>query len=405
MLTCHPFVLFHILHDGSEGDMLCPNNPDVTTVFGVQMSRPGFREWIAVGRLFVNGHLLRNDDGLQLCKRFEAELAEFTGSDHALVLSSGTAGLICALQACGIGPGDEVLVPAYTWMATAGAVLLVGAVPVLVEIDETLTIDIEDLRSKLTDRSRAVIPVHMINRPCNMDEILSIAREHGLRVIEDASQAIGVRYKGRMCGSLGDVGVYSFNQHKNMTCGEGGAILTNDPEIYARAVNAHDMGIAYRSQKTGENTQVFVGNNYRISEIQGAILRGRLKKMQRRVGVLDRVLRAAGYPITPQTDPERPFAIAVTFATEQEAIAFGRKRGARRLFDNSKHIFTEWHAILERRMPHKNLDPWAWADVSEDRRLDDCPRTLDLLRRTCALDLMIAAPLPIVKIMAKRLAA
>lgn len=377
------------------------------------MIRPGFREWFAVGRLFLNGHLLRtDDDGLGLCKRFEAELASFAGTRHALALSSGTAGLICALQACGIGPGDEVLVPAYTWMATAGAVLLVGAVPVLVEIDATLTMDVADLRAKLTPRSRAVIPVHMINRPCDMDAILALARQNGLRVIEDASQALGVRYKGRMCGTLGDAGVLSFNQHKNMTSGEGGAILTNDAQLHARAMNAHDMGIAYRGGGAGGNAPIFVGSNYRISEIQGAILRvqlsrlgGRMKRMQRRVAVLTQAVTAAGHRPAPHHDPDDCFSLAVTFGTEAEAIAFARKRGVRRLFDNSKHIFTEWHPILERRMPHPRLDPWAWAEVGGDRRLSDCPRTLDLLRRTCALNPMTERPMLVTQIVARQLAA
>ena len=302
--------------------------------------------------------------------------------------------------------------PAYTWMATAGAVLLVGAVPVLVEIDETLTMDVADLRAKLTQRSRAVIPVHMINRPCDMDAILALARDHGLRVIEDASQAVGVRYKGRMCGTMGDAGVYSFNQHKNMTCGEGGAILTNDSQIHARALNAHDMGLAYRSDGPGSNTPIFVGNNYRISEIQGAILRVQLSKlrrridgMKRRVGAFDRALRAAGLPIAPHHDRDDACGIALTFATEDAAIAFGRQRGVRRLFDNSKHIFTEWHPILDRRMSHPDQNPWAWANVAPDRDINHCPRTLDLLRRSCAVNLMIERPLFVAQILARRLAA
>ena len=232
------------------------------------MVKLGVREWLAVGRLFLNGHLLRTDDGLRLCRRFEAELAKFTGAEHALAVSSGTAGLICALQACGIGPGDEVLVPAYTWMATAGAVLLVGAVPVLVEIDETLTMDVADLRAKLTQRSRAVIPVHMINRPCDMDAILALARDHGLRVIEDASQAVGVRYKGRMCGTMGDAGVYSFNQHKNMTCGEGGAILTNDTDLAKRAKH---LTTTARVPDRWNFVHDAIGFNYRMPNINAAL--------------------------------------------------------------------------------------------------------------------------------------
>jgi dTDP-4-amino-4,6-dideoxygalactose transaminase len=381
-------------------------------LFGREMVRVGFREWIAVGRVFANGRLLRTDDGLQRCQKFEKDLATFTGTSHALALSSGTAGLVCALQACGIGPGDEVLVPAYTWMATAGAVLLVGAVPVLVEIDETLTMDVADMAAKVTDRCRAVIPVHMINRPCDMDGILGVARARGLRVIEDASQAIGVKYKGRQCGSMGDIGVYSFNQHKNMTCGEGGAVVTNDHHLFERAMNAHDMGISYRTQTSNGNTPVFLGHNYRISEIQGAILgvqlsrlRGRIKRMRRRTIMLERVLGGKGFAVAPQNDPEGALGLAVTFATAQDAIAFAQKRGVRRLLDNSKHVYTKWHPILERRMSHSGLDPWEWAGIADNREINACPRTLDVMGRTCAVDLMMRAPSPVARIMAGQMAA
>ncbi|WP_454275250.1 DegT/DnrJ/EryC1/StrS family aminotransferase [Roseovarius sp. MBR-154] len=347
-----------------------------------------------------------------MCRRFEAELASFTGARQAIGVSSGTAGLICALQACGIGPGDEVLVPAYTWMATAGAALLVGAVPVLVEIDETLTIDPVDLEAKLTPRSRAIIPVHMINLPCDMDAILRIARDNRLRVIEDASQAVGVRYKQAFCGTMGDMGVFSFNQHKNMTSGEGGAVLTSDPDLYDRALNAHDMGIGYRAQKGNGNLPIFLGNNYRINEIQGAILRvqlsklqSRLPRMRRRAALLETMLRAADMPVAPHNSPDEAVGVAVTFASENEAIAYAGKRGVRRLFDSSKHVYTEWDAILERRMHHAAFDPWGWAGLPPDHKRDDCPRTLDLLRRSCAVSLMTSIPTPAAKMLARRLVA
>ena len=374
------------------------------------MIRPGLREWFAVGRVFANGHLLRTDAGLRCCERFETELAAFTGASHTLAVSSGTAGLVCALQALGIGPGDEVLVPAYTWMATAGAVLLVGAVPVLVEIDASLTMDPQDLVAKIGPRSRAVIPVHMINRPCDMDAILDLARRCGLRVIEDASQAIGATYKGRQCGTMGDMGVFSFNQHKNMTCGEGGAVLTSDPQLYWRAKNAHDMGISFRGSGDAANMPVFVGANYRISEIQGAILRvqlkklpGRLRRMRRRAAVQARALRGR-VPLAPHHDAGGALGIAVTFDSEAEAQAFAARRGARRLFDNSKHVYTQWHPILQRSMPQAGFDPWSWAGVAEERPLNDCPRTLDLLRRSCAVNPMPQAPVALVRLLAARMA-
>lgn len=366
------------------------------------MSRPGIREWLAIGGVIAGGNLLRNDSGAKHCRKFEEELSEFFGVRRSLAVSSGTAGLVCALQACGIGPGDEVLVPAYTWMGTAGAVLLAGAVPVMVEVNETLTIDADDLRAKVTPRSRAVIPVHMINRPCNMDAVLEVARDHDLRVIEDACQAIGVKYRGQYCGTMGDIGVFSFNRYKNMTCGEGGAVLTNDAALMDRMVNAHDIGISYRGNRS-KDQPIFIGNNYRISEIQGAMLRvqlsrlpRQLRQMRRRSQYLARTLRDQGYRLAPENDEHNSLLPVVRFDTEQEAEAFAKAAGARKLFDNSKHIYTEWSSILERRTAHPAYDPWSWANIAAGRELHDCPRTLDLLRRSCAVDLRLQLPQSVV---------
>lgn len=369
------------------------------------MPRPGLREWLAVGRVLAHGDLLRSGR-LQTVVRFEQELAQATGAGQALAVSSGTAALVCALQAAGIGPGDEVLVPAYTWMASAGAVALVGAVPVLVEIDESLTLNPADLAARITPRSRAVIPVHMINRPCDMDRILAVARGNRLVVIEDAAQAVGVRYRGRFCGTMGEAGVFSFNQYKNMTCGEGGAILTSDRTLFLRALNAHDMGLGFRDTEHAED--VFVGANYRISEIQGAILRVQLKRLhgvmrrvRKRVILLTEMFRAAGLPVAPHHDPADAMSLAVTFDTEDAAIAFAQNRGVRRLFDNSKHVYTAWEPLLQRRMAHPALDPWDYTGVNTP--MGDCPRTLDLLRRSCLVNPLPELPLPMVRLLGQRL--
>src|SRR5512143_77395 len=186
------------------------------------MSRPGIREWLAAGNAIRGGNLLRHEGPRGLTRRFERNFASFMGTKHALTLTSGTVALHAAMTAIGVGPGDEVLVPAYTWIASAAAPALAGAVPVLVEIDETLTIDPADIERKITPHTKAILPVHMVNAPCNMDAIMEIARRHNLAVVEDACQAVGIDYKGRKCGSIGDIGVYSFNHYKNMTIGEGG---------------------------------------------------------------------------------------------------------------------------------------------------------------------------------------
>lgn len=375
------------------------------------MARLGFREWLAVGRVIAGGTLTRTERAGGACDRFEQELAGFAGCNHALAVSSGTAALISALQACGVGPGDEVLVPAYTWMASAGAVLQVGAVPVLVEVDETLTLDVGDLVAKITPRSQAVIPVHMLNRPCDMDRILDVAQVHGLKVIEDACQAVGIRYNGQVLGTLGDIGTYSFNQHKNMTSGEGGAVLTNQRPLIDRARNAHDMGLGFRHAKSMDTDMIFLGNNFRISEIQGAILRVQLRKLEarvsrmtRRVALMADMLERAQYPIARLHGKGPVASLVLTFDTEGEAIQFAERRGARRLFDSTKHVYTEWGPILNRYMAHPGITPWAWAGNPNGPARESCPKTLDQLRRSCGINAMPDVPMPIVRQLAKRLA-
>ena len=200
------------------------------------MPRVGIREMMALGRVIASGRLARyqaGDDGMT--SRFEARLREKLGTKHVLTVNSGTSALISALVGAGIGPGDEVLVPAYTWVSTAIAPLAVGAIPILVDIDESLTIDPEDIKRKITPYTKAIIPVHMRNLVCDMDVITAIAKQHRLIVIEDACQAVGVSYKGQRVGTIGEAGALSFNQHKNLNSGEGGAIVTNDDRLFTRA--------------------------------------------------------------------------------------------------------------------------------------------------------------------------
>jgi len=177
------------------------------------MPRVGAMELITLSRVIASGQLLRYRGGEHgFTTQFEKDLTKKLGVKHALTVNSGTSALVSALAAAGIGPGDEVLVPAYTWVATAIAPLAVGAVPILVDVNESLTIDPEDIKRKITPYTKAIIPVHMLNLVCDMDAITAIAKQHRLQVIEDACQAVGVTYKGRRVGTIGEVGAFSFNQ-------------------------------------------------------------------------------------------------------------------------------------------------------------------------------------------------
>ncbi|HOY76191.1 MAG TPA: aminotransferase class I/II-fold pyridoxal phosphate-dependent enzyme [Hyphomonadaceae bacterium] len=359
------------------------------------MAKIGFREWWAVGQAMTSTELLRYGAGNRFTSRFEKRFGAMIGSSQVLAVTSGTAALTTALAAAGIGPGDEVLVPAYTWMATATAPVMVGAVPVLVDIDDTLTMDPIDLEAKITPYTKAIIPVHMVNLPANMDAIMKIARKHNLIVIEDACQAVGVRYKDRFCGAIGDAGCFSFNPAKNMNIGEGGAIATSDPKLFRRALNYHDLGVWARNHKLDDAEPIFIGHNFRANEIQGAMLNEQLSRLQpmlnrmkvRRKIIADVIEREGNIRIAPHNDPENAVSLAVILDTEEEAIEFGKRRGAFRVFDNSKHIYTYWQAIMERRTAHPKMNPWAWANRDVSYSAESCARSLDILRRTCRIRL------------------
>ncbi len=377
------------------------------------MPRVGLREWLAVGRAIAGGNLLRHEGPLQLTATFERRFASFMGVEHALAMTSGTVALHGALTAIGVGPGDEVIVPAYSWVASAAAPVLAGAVPVLADIDELLTIDPADIERKITPRTRAIIPVHMVNAPCNMDAIMRVARRCGLAVIEDACQAVGISYRGRMCGSIGDIGVYSFNHFKNMNIGEGGAVVTNDQKLYARMMNFHDLGIWARRGFEAGGEPPFVASHARITEIQGAMLNVQLTKLGSHINRLKKsrktiadVLQAGGGPtISPHNDPEAAATLTVIFDTEHEAVSYASRPGAYRVFDNSKHVYTNWSPIINRRTAHPKMDPWAWADRDITYDASTCARTLDILRRSCRIHLSARWPSPVVRWKAKRLVA
>jgi dTDP-4-amino-4,6-dideoxygalactose transaminase len=213
---------------------------------------------------------------------FEKEFAARMGTRYALGVTSGTAALQTALAGLGIGPGDEVIVPAWTWHSCFNTVVLAGALPVLAEIDKSFNIDPEDIESRITPRTKLIMAVHLQGNPCDMDRVLAVARKHGIKVLEDCAQSVGASYKGRPLGSMGDIAIYSLQLNKTITAGEGGAVATNDPLVFERAVRFHDMGgirplheNTIRQQKVGW----FMGTNFRMSEFTGGVLLAQLRKL------------------------------------------------------------------------------------------------------------------------------
>lgn len=354
----------------------------------------GVREMAAAMRVLATGNLSRfSPGGTSRTTRFEEQLAAATGATHALAVNSGTSALVCALVGAGIGPGDEVLVPAYSWVSTAAAPLAVGAVPVLVDIDDSLTMDPIDMKAKVTAHTRAVIPVHMLNLVADMDAVMALAREHDLVVIEDACQAIGVKYHDRRVGTIGTAGAFSFNQHKNIKSGEGGALLTSDARVYARAGMYHDVGSYSREGRFETDEPVFVGLNLRMPELSAAILSPQLARLDRQLErraarrrmIIDEVVGVRGLRVSPHNDPPNAIGLTVEFDDPERAAAFATGAGVNRLIDTGRHVYTNWQSIRAKRSFDERLDPYQWAhrDIEYDERTS--PVTLDILARSCSI--------------------
>ena len=365
------------------------------------MPRVALKEILAVNRVLASGKLLRYARGdRSYTARFEADMAREFGVGHVLTVNSGTNALITALAAAGIGPGDEVLVPAYTWVATALAPLAVGAVPVLVNIDESLTIDPAEIERAITPNTRAIIPVHMLNLVADMDAIMDIAMRRGLVVVEDACQCVGGSYKGRRAGTIGDLGALSFNHHKNMTSGEGGAVLCDDERLFIRARMYHDPGSFIRGHDRS-NEPLFAAMNFRVSEVTGALLRTQLSRLdplmerlrERRTLFAQALSGIPGCRVSPHHDPQSAAGLAVLFDDDSAAQRFGQSRGAQRLIETDRHVFTNWEAVLCKRSFDERMNPHRWAhrDISYDP--SHYRATLDILARTCVISLRPDLPL------------
>ena len=213
--------------------------------------------------------------------RYEAAARDYYGVRYALGVNSGTGALIAALTALGIGPGCEVILPAFMWVASVGAVVQVNAIPVLCEVDDSFCMDPADLEKKITPRTKLILPIHMAGSPCNMDAIMAVARKHKIPVLEDCAQCNGGTFKGKKVGTFGNMGIFSLQLNKNMTCGEGGLIITNDEKLYYRAFSAHDMGLIREDGRlaTPEPYAIAWGGGRRMTELCGAVASVQIKKL------------------------------------------------------------------------------------------------------------------------------
>lgn len=221
-----------------------------------------------------------NFRGGKKIREFEENFAKYHGVDYAIAVNSATAGLHAALASAGVGPGDEVIVPPYTFTATATSVLMHNAIPVFVDVDpKTYCLDPSKIEESVTESTKAIIPVHLLGHPAEMDSILALADKYDLAVIEDCAQSPGAKYKGKLVGTIGDLGVFSFQETKNIMTGEGGMIITNDPDLAERCRMVRNHGEAVVTGKNRTYLSNIVGWNYRMTEIEAAIGIEQLKKL------------------------------------------------------------------------------------------------------------------------------
>jgi 8-amino-3,8-dideoxy-alpha-D-manno-octulosonate transaminase len=261
------------------------------------------------------------------CNQFEREFAAHQHTKYCVAVTSGTMALYTAMAALGVGPGDEVILPAWTWYSCYNAIVAAGATPIFAEIDDSLNIDPSDIERYITPRTKVIMAVHIMGEPAAMDPILSIARQHALKVLEDCAQSMGATYKGKPLGSMGDCGIYSFQECKTITAGEGGAVVTSDPVVFERAARFHDIGDLREghARMLGQPPHFtqFLGGQFRMSEFTGAVMRAQLHKLDRIVAdfrtranrVTEGIHDLPGIQFRKSNDPDGAIRSSVYFNT------------------------------------------------------------------------------------------
>ena len=338
---------------------------------------------------------------------FEKQVAAKVGSKHVLAVNSGTSALVAAMVAAGVGPGDEVIVPGYTFFASASAVVVAKAIPVIVEIDETLTLDPVAVEKAITPRTKAILPVHMLGLPCKMDELRAIAKKHKLVLIEDTAQAFGGKYHGQYLGTLGDIGCISLDAYKVIGTGEGGLVLTNDEWMYTKAQSYHDAAACWRPDRFARERkpgELFCGENYRMPEMCAAVGIAQLRKLD---WICEQTRRAwkqlraevklptcakwvkandedgvCGYNLGMLFDNQEQAAKAVTAGIGLGGLAAGDTRGVR-----DWHVYWNWEHIMEQKTATPEGCPFKCPHVSKlpDYRGDMCPNTRTIMCRLATL--------------------
>jgi dTDP-4-amino-4,6-dideoxygalactose transaminase len=332
----------------------------------------GKEELEAAMEVLHSGYLFRygneNDPKfLHKVSDLEKEFARYCDINFALATSSGTSSLVASLLALGLNPGDEIIVPAYTFVASYSSVIFVGLVPVLAEIDESLTLDPEDIEHRITPRTKAIMPVHMLGNPCDMDRIMAIARKHNLLVLEDCCQAAGASYNGKKVGTIGDIGAFSLNIFKTINSGDGGLIVTDDQALYEIAFAVHDQGHKPLRFGVEVGSRNILGLNFRMNEITAAVGLAQLRKIEKIVANLHEkrdkfknlISAASGFHFRILNDPRADCATLCTviFDTKEQAAKVSGALGSKTVDQSGWHVYANMEHVLNHLkkvgQPHK----------------------------------------------------
>jgi dTDP-4-amino-4,6-dideoxygalactose transaminase len=326
-------------------------------------------------------------------KTLEEMVEKKFGTGHALAVTSGTSALITALSALGIGPGDEVIVPGYTFIASISSIIIARAVPVLAEVDQSLTLDPDDVEGRITPRTRAIMAVHMLGNACDVDRLRAIADKHHLILIEDAAQAFGGSYRGRRLGTMGRMGIYSFNIFKTINAGDGGMVVTDDDELYFRAFGYHDQGHFPSRSGVEVGNRSIIGQNFRMNEITGAVLIAQFRRLDDIIARLreiksrfkSQIQGAPGLEFRTLNDQEGECntLLTVFLPTKEAAERLAAKLGTTTVAKSGWHVYANMEQILGKKMITEHGCPYNCAcyPCQQEYRKGMLPRTDDLLAR------------------------
>jgi 8-amino-3,8-dideoxy-alpha-D-manno-octulosonate transaminase len=339
-----------------------------TELFGKEEKKE-VMDVLETGVLFRYNHDAQRQ-GHWKAKDFEAEIAKFTGAKHALAVSSGSTAVSTMLAACGVGYGDEVILPPFTFIATIESVLLAGAIPVFAEIDETLCMSAEGIRAVCGPKTKAVLLVHMCGAAADLDGILTVCKEKNVMLIEDTAQALGATYKGKHLGLYGKMGSFSFDFFKINTCGEGGIIISNDAELMSTAEHFSDHGHSHEGDNRGMEPHYIMGTNYRMGEINAAIGLAQARKLpyiisqqrKHKAIIQERLSKISGLAFRKQCDDVGDSATFFHMLFPNEATARAANRamgdagvGGAYWYDNMYHYIKQWNQLKDMRMPFRTV--------------------------------------------------